>query len=857
MHFLWLLLAFSSFNLSNCYEECDEDICPPVVIRQQIPNLEQLPPLLGEDKATGCLCRGFNDTRSVCFGRSGCTRMPKFMKIQSPWFKLTNTHITKLLPGDFDQIEHLRDLQIEGNYELEFMSPGLFQNLSSLVNLSISFNTKLKTLSPDTFTGLTALRRLFLKKNGFDTIHDITINLKPSMVPNIKTLILDWNSFAAIQSNDFLPMTNSTLQELSLIFCRIDNIDQEAFVPLKNLRALRLGENTISSDQLSDLFERMFEANIDLKVLNLFYMGFKKYVPKRMMEVIAKMNVSHLNLSRNRFEVLKNESFPYMPNLEYLDLREILPSNISEDAFLNFPNLKTLLLSANKLTSIPKAVFVLQNLIYLDAQENSPAVNNEYYFRLQYEQFSNMKKLVYLNINFNGLSHLFNTSFVGLTHLEVLELKNCSVFHIENNTFLPLENLKMLNLANNYLLHDDTIPNVFWSLTKLEVLLLGGCKLKYISSGPSNPFRNLKNLKYLGLDKNFFTAISPTDFLPLKSIIQIDLSSNLLNSWEHRILSSNENITKLIVSRNKISDITLAMYQDFSRLNSVDLDQNVIHCSCFFTYEAYRTFTKDNYSPGIKNGSVFQPPLECTYPDSLDNVTLMDYLTRKEYAESICVLVPEGVYLFLPLSIIAILLSILAGLAFYYRWHIKYWIFLSKLYLSRKGKIRPKREKTGYTNYEYDAFVSYSNEDRDFVVKMVTMLENNEPFFRLCVYERDFQIGTIISESILESVAKSRKTLLVISDNYAKSQWCRWESQICDHHRLFFENEDGEYVDDSLILIKLTSVSEHHLTPTLKYLLKTRIYLQWEFDEGKQRTFWDRLRNTLGPTRLLSEVTRM
>jgi hypothetical protein len=155
----------------------------------------------------------------------------------------------------------------------------------------------------------------------------------------------------------------------------------------------------------------------------------------------------------------------------------------------------------------------------------------------------------------------------------------------------------------------------------------------------------------------------------------------------------------------------------------------------------------------------------------------------------------------------------------------------------------------------YDAFVSYSSEDRNFVIRLVTMLENYSPFIKLCVYERDFEIGSMISESVLESVAKSRKTLLVISDSYAKSQWCRWESQIAEHHRIFFQNENGEYVDDSLILIKLGPVSESHLTPTLKYLLKTRIYLQWSGEEKKQKVFWEKLRAALAPPSEINENT--
>lgn len=118
----------------------------------------------------------------------------------------------------------------------------------------------------------------------------------------------------------------------------------------------------------------------------------------------------------------------------------------------------------------------------------------------------------------------------------------------------------------------------------------------------------------------------------------------------------------------------------------------------------------------------------------------------------------------------------------------------------------------------------------------------------------------MISESVLESVAKSRRTLLIISDNYAKSQWCRWESQIAEHHRLFFEDQNGEYVDDTLVLIKLGPVNGNHLTPTLRYLLKTRIYLQWEVEEKKQKVFWDKLRNALAPPKheqVILENTRM
>ena len=56
----------------------------------------------------------------------------------------------------------------------------------------------------------------------------------------------------------------------------------------------------------------------------------------------------------------------------------------------------------------------------------------------------------------------------------------------------------------------------------------------------------------------------------------------------------------------------------------------------------------------------------------------------------------------------------------------------------------------------YDAFVSYSSEDAGFVSEMIAQLEKTPPFYRLCVYERDFEIGNVISECILESINTSR-----------------------------------------------------------------------------------------------------
>ncbi|KAJ8941294.1 hypothetical protein NQ318_000594 [Aromia moschata] len=646
------------------------------------------------------------DVYVVCFGRNFCRRTPVDINITAPLLKLTSTHISQLTPEDFDGMPHLEALQIEGNLNLTRILPGTFNgNLTKLTNVSISYNPNLRYLDPLSFEGLVNLRILLLKKNGFEKVHDVTISLSANVLPNLQTLALNENKFIRVAKSDFTPMENSTLEELNMVLCRLDYLHPDSLSPLKNLQVLRLGENSFSSATLTDLIARTIDLGIPLKLLNLYSVGFRKSPPRKLMEALARSNVSNLNLSNNQFEVITSDFFPYMPNLRILDLREVLALEIRNDAFRKLPNLKTLLLSGNKLPTIPQGLITLL-----------------------------VSKRIYLR-----------------------DSVNCKFF--------------------------------FWEVVEYPMCPKMG-----------NPFRYLKSLEHLGLEKNRLKTISSIDFSDLVNLRSIDLSENFLTAWESRVFEANNQLQVMVLRVNKITMFTRAMLEDFSNLTELEIRYNPFSCDC----HSYSVF-HDWFSHEILEyfGNVYNGTITCDIGLLSINLAVV-----------------------LPLVLLILFFIILALFVYYYRWHLRYWVFLTRLYLSRKGRIKPRTEKMAFANYAYDAFVSYSNEDRNFVVRL---------------------IGTIISESVLESVAQSRRTLLIISDNYAKSQWCRWESQIAEHHRLFFENEAGEYVDDSLVLIKLGPVSDSHLTPTLKYLLKTRIYLQWEAEEKKQKAFWDKLRNALAP----------
>ncbi|XP_057657729.1 toll-like receptor 2 [Diorhabda carinulata] len=835
----------------------DDDYYDPPKYNEDV--FRPVPLFLGED-VSGCVCREIPNILTLCFGVTMCNSLPIGLNITTPILSIVSTNISVIRRGDLANLYFLQDLKIEGNYNLTEISGGVFgNNFTKLENLSISYNKNLKYLNKNTFNGLVNLKQLFLIKNGFTRLYEITVNLSPVILPRLKKLSLNENNLTKIFKDDFIFMKDSLLEEFNIISCSLDYIHPKAFLPLKKLRTLRMGENFFNVTVITEVLEEIVDVNIPLKLLNLYSAGFRVNLPKKLLEIIAISNITHLNLAKNQFHSIPSGVFPLMPNLKSLDLREAFIYDISDNALDNLTNLEYLILSANNLPSIPKGV-LLKNLIKLDIQENSQNGARASYFQISKGSFLEMKNLEYLNMGYNNIPHLFQYTFKGLNNLKYLILKNCTLYRLQNKTFENMNKLKLLDLENNFFITNNyptgLTSEMFEGLENLEVLLLGGNAMTYFSKF-GNPFINLKSLKKLGLDRNLLVTVESNQFSALKQLEIVDFSFNLLKIWQNRIFDSNPKLKILLFDHNKLTHLTPGMLEDFHNLTKLSLAYNSFICDCR-SFKLYNNFINiyrnEKIIKILKNSEA-----NCLTPYTTTNHVITNIIDYFEYVENDIIHcdINKRLIVVLPLLLLIICFLSLIILVFYYRWHIKYWLFLIRLQISRNGKIKSKSNDK--LNYEYDAFVSYSNEDRNFVVRLVSMLENYEPFLKLCVYERDFHVGHFISECVLKCIANSRKTILIVSDNYAKSQWCRWESQIAEHHRLFFENEDGEYVADALIVIKLGPVSKVHMTPMLRYLLKTRIYLQWEADEKKQKIFWNKLRNTLSPPKNdnVAEITHM
>ncbi|XP_068617739.1 toll-like receptor 4 [Battus philenor] len=851
--YLWLLLCYAQYTRSNLLE--DYELISNSVVAPDEDRGVSLPVQLAVDKSSGCICRtNRNHKIIVCFGNYECRRFPK-VRVQSDLLRVRTTVMTEIRIGELDALQHLKVLRIEANHRLRFLEPGIFRNLSKLQHLSISYNTKLHVINKGTFVGLKSLRNLTLVNNGFTNILDLTPAFKPSILPSLNGLDLSENSLEKIPENAFRVMRGTTLKRLDLNLCRLEYIHPDSFTPLLMLKELRIGENDLNSTSIGNFLTNMIEKSINLTHLDLSGLGFRKQPPRALLNIIANSTIQRLNLAENQFEIISDDSFPPMKNLVVLDLRKVLAISIGPDAFdpIKFPNLRILLLGGNNLPGIHQKHISNQQLLLLDMSSNKGSASNPMYYEIDRDTFIYCKELRVLNLAYNKIKSVFDYTFRGLEKLKILSMENGTLYHIGENTFEPMRNLEMLNLANNPLTANENLTSgQFKGLNELKILILKNCGIKRLYD-EDNIFEMMPNLTHLNLRNNQLYYITTETLKPLKFLQMLDLSENLLVSWwQPLFLTAGVRPVTLYLTNNKISHFTISMIQDINYLlenpsavnfsAEIDLMDNVFVCDCTSMYKTY-LWMQVNSSSLIKAYFV-NSRFQCSSPDVWEDRRVADYLSSIKNLR--CLMYEKfSTIMFLiwtapSVVTILLLIGLITGV-YKYRIYIRYWLFLAKIAVGRKFMRNSRRtEAISNKGYRFDAFVSYCSDDRDFVAEMINQLESKPPHLNLCIYERDFEIGSFISESILNSINESKYILLIISNGFAKSQWCRWETQLAEYHRLFLE--DGTTYDP-LVLIRIGDIQNKYMTTTLKYLLKTKIYHSW--DETQPEEFWKKLRNVL------------
>ncbi|MGB0862556.1 MAG: leucine-rich repeat domain-containing protein [Saprospiraceae bacterium] len=293
-------------------------------------------------------------------------------------------------------------------------------------------------------------------------------------------------------------------------------------------------------------------------------------------------------LKSNTLESKGNYELLFIKNKNGLTINNTNIRQIPNDAFKDFPCLKSLNLNHNQLEIIPLALTDLPNLKSVSLQKNQlTAINKMAFKELDYLENLNfshnpIKKLVIPNIpNYNFES--FKCNYCQLDAVDTID---------------PIHSMfiKSLELNHN---NFSSFPMNILSITRLKTLDLSRNKIASFTFLPKKKIYkfNYPNLHHLNLSDNKLTQF-PSGVYDFPNLQTLYLNGNKLSGelkvkgllYLKQLEITGQNLTSVVIDSVMHNDFgeEIPVREFLPSMNSIDLQNNKI--------EAFTTLTGDNHS---------------------------------------------------------------------------------------------------------------------------------------------------------------------------------------------------------------------------------------------------------------------
>ncbi|XP_033125426.1 slit homolog 2 protein-like isoform X1 [Anneissia japonica] len=525
------------------------------------------------------------------------------------------------------------ELRLEQN-QITSIPPRAFSPYTKLGRIDLSSN-KIEEISPDAFSGLRLLNSLVLYGNQLTELPE---NIFQGL-SHLQLLLLNANRISCIRTNLFRDLWN--LKLLSLYDNNLKSITNGTFTPLKNIQTLHLARNPFICDCNLKWLAEYLQAN-PIETTQARCESPRRMQRKRLMTmkpIKYKCKGSEFHRTSKAGECFIDRDCPAFCICEgtvidcsHAGLRALpegLPifttelklnnneiSRIPADGYFSkLPNLQSLDLRTNRISSIEKGAFLGASKLL------SLYLTNNKLSKLVQDAFIGLSSVKVLILRNNRLSCITNETFAGLRSVQLLSLYENQISSVMPGAFDMSPSLTTLNLLNNpficnchlawlsewlqarqlvtgtprclqppsvqHLPLEDLSPEAFTcdvnddNTCRPDVMCPKGCACsgtvircsrKELKTPPLNiPLSSTE----LYLDNNLLTDI-PSGLSKLKKLTTLDLSNNLITYIPENAFVNMTSLSTIILSFNKVGCIPKGAFKGLRTLRLLSLHGNEI-----------------------------------------------------------------------------------------------------------------------------------------------------------------------------------------------------------------------------------------------------------------------------------------
>nr|WNA22120.1 Toll-like receptor 5 [Altica viridicyanea]WNA22121.1 Toll-like receptor 6 [Altica viridicyanea] len=722
--------------------------------------------------------------------------------------ELSINQIEDIEEDSFAELEDLRMINL-GTNKLGYINSNIFKHNRNLTSIRLEGNLKLN-LSEGVFANFPKLNTIRLSSSGIETLPEGIFK----NTTGLKSLKLQKNQIQDLPENIFHGLTN--LNDLDLSMNRINSLSDKIFSSLTSLTEINLSFNN-----LNEINGQLFKNMVNLETLILRNNRIKLI---ELNSFYSLRNLLEVDLSYNQYTMqyeLDTDPFNALVKLQKINLRHNLIEEFPDWTVLL--NLQEIDLSFNKLNEIPVAQFASQtfdNLTKINLYSNNIRTVNfegvDLIVQLDTDPHNYQLPQIKVNLSSNPLTcdcgnydlirYLRDVMNPAVKSRVNLELGGAHCAQPEIFRHITISDLKPEHISCEF--NVTGCPKEcksFWRPHKNFFVF--DCSHKNLTNFPMMSNVNHSNIEMNLVGNNIRGGLNNT--LGYENVKNLYLSNNKLKELKWIPLG----IEKLTLDRNELTHLEpelLEILNKTSNLEMLKLSNNPWSCGC--SALNLQIFIRDNYKK-INSTEVI-----CRD----DNQPLLEKRELCKSSAAIILLCVLPLVSFLILTIIGLILYI------YYRQEVKVWLFSKNLCLWFVSEEELDEDKV------YDIFISYSHKDEEFVIQnLLPVLESGPKPFKTCIHVRDWEPGEMIMSHVTNSVLNSKRTLVILSNNFLESVWGIVEFKTAHMRAL----EEGR---TRLVVVKYGDLDESKLDDDLKVYLNTNTYIEW----GKP-WFWNKLKYAL------------